>query len=466
VAQGAALYAATAGVDGRARPQEAAPSGPRVWLQHPAVSSDPGPFVVGRVLDRGKITAVQVCRLDGGWKSGVEMLDGEGAFALPVELVTRQSNDFRVDGLTPDALRVPLHPPRFRIVHGVTVTDPPLSRTIGVALADDSVRVYFERGSPLPMRRTFTHTTVETLARGSGADVLKVPIVQGEYGLAHLCRLVGSITIPGDQVKAALPAGATVEITLELDRGGQLSARATVPFLEQTFEHVAVLLVPRLSIEAMVESLGALQARANAAQADAFRRGDPDGIVKLGEAARLLAEAERDLAAARGGDADAGEKARRAVLEVDATLAELEAAQAWPLAVEAARHTVATAAGWVGRYGDETERKIFRDAVARIDQLVTARKAADVEREARAVEQLGNACYYRSPGAWETQFDWYAARVSEATDLRRATALVKDGRSAIQRGDTPAVETALRGLWQLLPPSAEDRRLGHDSGVR
>src|SRR6185369_5105075 len=98
-------------------------------------------------------------------------------------------------------------PSTFTIVQGLTVSDPPLSRTIGVALANDLVRVYFERGTPLPARRSFVHQTVESAARGSGECVLKIPVVQGELEHAHLCRLVGSLEISGEAVQSTLPAG-------------------------------------------------------------------------------------------------------------------------------------------------------------------------------------------------------------------------------------------------------------------
>ncbi len=466
VARGAALYAATAGLDACAAAPQPSKAGPRAWLQHPAVSSDPQPFVVGRILDRGEIRAVQVSRADGGWRSGVEALDAEGAFALPLALLPRRANEFHLQGLGPGEAPIDVHPPTFRIVHGLTIGDPPLARSIGVALADDTVRTYFERGSPLPMRRTFTHQAVETLSRGDAAFALRVPIVQGEFGLAHLCRLVGSIAIPGDQVRAALPAGSDIEITLELDRGGRLAARAFVPALEQSFEQVAHLVVPSLDASALEATWTALSTRAGAVQADAFRRAAVQDIESLGEARRMLAEAEVDLAAARGGDADAGEKVRRSLIEVDAMLADLEGAQAWPAAEEHARWMVSLAAGWIGRYGDETERRLFQDGAARVEQLLTARKAGELHRQVGSIERLMEACYFRWPGAWGAQLDHAAGRVSEASDLKAATAAVRDGRAALARRDMAGVERAVRELWRLLPPDVEERRLGHDSGVR
>lgn len=466
VASGAALYAGTTGLDARPTRHTTPPSGPQVWLQYPAVASDPGPFVVGRVLERGEIAAVRIARADGGWESAVEALDADGAFAIPVALVLKQANDFRLVGLTEDARTVAVHPPSFRIVHGITISDPPLSRSVGVALADDTVQVYVERGAPLPMRRTFTHRTILSVARGAGDDVLKIPIVQGEFGLAHLCRVVGTLVIPGDAVTSVLPAGSEIEVTVELDRGGRLAARAFVPALQQTFEQVAQLLVPALSVEAMEQSLGELFRRTGDAAMAAARAGDATALARIERSRGMLTSSRDDVTAARAGDADAGEKARRMLLEADALLAEVEAEQAWPEAVGRAQHEILTAAGWIGQYGDEVERRALRDAEGRIRQLVTARQAADLEREVRAVRRLWVAAYYRGPDSWEAQFQLFAARVSEASDLPRAEAAVRAGREAIARQDRAGIEAALRVLWTLLPPEAEERRLSHDSGVR
>ena len=61
VAQGAALYAATAGLDGRAAPQAQA-TGRQVWLQYPAVSSDLTPHVVGKFVGDAPPAKVKLVR--------------------------------------------------------------------------------------------------------------------------------------------------------------------------------------------------------------------------------------------------------------------------------------------------------------------------------------------------------------------------------------------------------------------
>ncbi|HEY0136725.1 MAG TPA: Hsp70 family protein, partial [Nannocystis sp.] len=160
VAQGAAIYAATAGLE--ARPTALEPiRGCKMWLQYPAMSSDLSPHVIGRLVDRaasgsGVPAEIRLTRADGLWDSPWTALDEEGAFVTAVSLLPRKPNVFRLEGRNGGGGQILLDPPTLTIVQGLTISDPPLSRTIGVATAGDDVRVYFERGAPLPARRTFT----------------------------------------------------------------------------------------------------------------------------------------------------------------------------------------------------------------------------------------------------------------------------------------------------------------------
>ncbi len=332
VAQGAAIYAATAGLDARSAAIVETP-GRRVWLQYPAMSSDLTPHVIGRLVDAGPAAEglkVKLVRSDGLWTSPEASVDAEGAFVLTVDLLPRRPNVFHVEATTAAGAAVRISPSTFTIVQGMTISDPPLSRTVGVALASDQVRVFFERGAPLPARRTFMLHTVESVARGSSSCLLKIPIVQGEMDQAHLCRLVGALEIGGAAVKASLPAGSPVEVTLELDRGGHLSARALVPALSQVFEHVAHLLVPDATPESLEETVRATRERARELRADAARRDAQRVIGKLTFVEVSLVEVESNIAAARGGDADAAQKARRTLLEIDGMLEEADADKRWP----------------------------------------------------------------------------------------------------------------------------------------
>ena len=314
VAQGAALYAATAGLDGRA-PAATASKGRQVWLQYPAVSADLTPHVVGKFIGENPPAKITLVRNDGAWTSTEASVGPDGGFLTTVTLLPRRACTFTLEATDAAGTSIAVSPPALTIVQGLTIGDPPLSRTLGVALASGHVQVYLDRGAPLPARRTFTHHTVETVAKGSSDSVLKIPIVQGEMSQAHLCRLVGTLDIGGDIVTDTVPTGSAVEVTIELDRGGRLAARALVPAINQVFEHVAHLLVPDAAPEALDASLRDLRRQLMDLRTDAFRHGLGQVIEKLDHIESRLAEAERDIDAAHGGDADAAQRARRALLD-------------------------------------------------------------------------------------------------------------------------------------------------------
>ncbi|HEY1553911.1 MAG TPA: Hsp70 family protein [Kofleriaceae bacterium] len=465
VAQGAALYAATAGLDGRA-PAAAPATGHQVWLQYPAVSADLTPHVVGKFVGADAPARVKLARSDGGWTSADASVAEDGTFLATVTLLPRRACTFEIICLAKAGERVPVSPPSLTIVQGLTIGDPPLSRTIGVALANGHVQVYLERGAPLPARRTFTHHTVETIAKGSRDSVLRIPIVQGELAQAHLCRLVGTLDLVGDTVKDTVPTGSPVEVTIELDRGGRLNARALVPAIDQVFEHVAHLLVPDAEPDALDAALRELRGQLAALRTDAFRHGLGQVIEKLDRLEARLAEAEADIDAAHGGDADAAQRARRALIDVDATMAEADLARKWPELDAAARQVAITASSTVGFHGTDAERSLLQEVLAAIDKARKDKDAAELERQMRLAQRLSSAAFNRTPEAWEWYFEDAASEVSKARDLPRAQRLVTDGKAAIGRGDTDELRRVVKALWQLLPDDSEARKRGFDSGVR
>ncbi|MFN0252599.1 MAG: Hsp70 family protein [Kofleriaceae bacterium] len=465
VAQGAALYAATASLDGRAA-SIAVPAGRQVWLQYPAVSADLTPHVVGKFVGDNPPQKIKLVRNDGAWTSVEATVGPDGTFLTTVSLVARRASTFTIEARGANNEVVVVSPPALTIVQGLTIGDPPLSRTLGVALANGHVQVYLERGAPLPARRTFTHRTIETVAKGTSDSVLRIPIVQGEMSQAHLCRLVGTLDIGGDAIKDTLPTGSAVEVTIELDRGGRLSARALVPSIGQVFEHVAHLLVPDAAPEALDVAVRDLRKQLMDARSDAFRHGLGHMIEKLDRVEVRLSEAERDIDAAHGGDADAAQRARRALLDVDATMADADLAKKWPEIDEDARNTAIYASATVGTYGTDAERALLQEVISAMEKARRDKDVAELERQMHLANRLFTAANNRNPLAWEWKFETAASEIGSMKDLPRANKLVGEGKAAIARGDTEDLRRVVRALWDLLPEDNEARKKGFDSSVR
>jgi hypothetical protein len=227
VAQGAALAATHSGLD--ARPLALATStalavkkgAHALQIKAPTLSTDLLPFCIVRVVDTaapGAPLSMRVVRTSAGrdtWASPWVTRDADDAFAMMCELESRRGNVFSIEAKDAAGHLVPTSPSTFSIIHGVTIGDPPVSRTIGVALANNAVRVYFEKGSPLPATRTFMHHTIETATPGMPGPALRIPLVQGELEEAHLCRLIGAIEVDGRDLDVVVPANTAVEVTLE-----------------------------------------------------------------------------------------------------------------------------------------------------------------------------------------------------------------------------------------------------------
>jgi molecular chaperone DnaK len=468
VARGAALYAGTAGLD--ARPATAAAAGRAglaVRIEHPPVTADLAPFVVGRFLPAAGEPLpdrVRIEREGGGFATADTALSPEGSFVAQVELVPARMNRFRLVACDAAGAPVRLATTAFTIVHGISIADPPLSRSVGVASADDLAQVYFPKGTPLPARRTFVHHAVRAVSASAGDELLAIPVVQGESPRAHRNRLVGTLHIAG--VKQDLPAGSRVEVTLELDRSGALRARADVPAIGQTFEEVAHVLVPTATLETAEREMEATERRAGELQRRTFEAGAAAAVQALGELATLLAEAEASRAAARAGDADAAQKLHRLLLDVNLALDEAEAILEWPDLEKEARGCVVYYTPLVSQWGTAAEQDVFDGALRSAREAEKRRDAADLERQLEVMRSIGKASYCRDPRSLASEIEWAAAHVAEAIDVARAHDVVERARAAERAGNVAAVRALLAEIWELYPSSPERQRRSFGSGVR
>jgi len=472
VARGAALYAATSGLDARpAMPASTARSGLSLRIEHPAVTADAEPFVVGRfLLARGETSPhhVRVQRREPPAIDGVGDQDvaisTEGSFVAQVALAKHRKNCFRVSAFAPDGKAIELATSDFTIVHGVSVADPPLARTVGLACADDSMQTYFCKGTPLPARRMFVHQTVKAVAARSHDDALLIPVVQGESFRAHRNRLIGTLEIRG--VNKDLPAGSRVEVTLHLDRSGQLHTRADVPAIGQTFEDVVHVLVPSASVETLVVQLAATVKRIEEVRKRAFQSGVAAAVQALDGAPLLLDDAEHTLDIAKGGDRDAAQRVERLLSEIDAGVDEAEAVLAWPdLDAEAERCSLLYT-GLVAQWGTSTEQGLFDQALRAATQARAMRNPPELERQLQAMHAIGKASYCRNPRSSASELDWLSSHVVDALNVAEANRLIEHARAAMQREDHFCVRGLLSQLWSLFPSSVEERRKSFGSGIR
>jgi len=473
VARGAALYAGTAGLD--ARPLAAAATaraGLSVRVEHPAVTADREPFVVGRFLptpnERLPVTA-RITRVERSSRPTSDLgasvdVSPEGSFVTQVKLERGCQNHFRLSAFDGAGAQIKLVTEQFAIVHGISIADPPLSRSVGIACADDLVQVYFPKGTPLPARKTLVHKTVKAVAANDQSDALAIPVVQGESSRAHRDRLVGVLSVRGP--RQDLPAGSRIEVTLQLDRSGQLHARADIPALGQTFEEVVHLLVPSATVETLAKEWDAANQRVDAIQRRAFEAGASPAIALMSGVAGLLYEAGRTLPVAQAGDADAAQKLHRLLLDVNAALDDAEAVMEWPELATEARRSVLYYTPLVAAWGTPAEQQLFDHILQAATGAEKARNAYELERHLEAMRAVGRAAYCRNPRTLTSELEYVASHVTEATDVVRANHLIERARSADADGNAIVLRTLVAEIWSLFPAAPELQKQSFGSGVR
>jgi molecular chaperone DnaK len=470
VAEGAALFASEHGLStagsqaattGASAPA-AAQRAQKVWLQFPGVSGDLYPFVVGRVA-QGSLKSVRLRRTDGKFESAEEQVDGEGSFVVQVELLARAASTFHLTGKSADGADVALDPGSISIRHGLSLADPPLPRTIGIALADGGVAVYFEKGAPLPSRKSFRLRTSLTIHPGQSASALRVPIVQGETTIAQLCRLVGHIDIRPEDLREVLPAGSAVDVVLELDRGGKLMASAFVPDRSVSFQGAVDLVSPETPLADLVTQLAELRKRTEALYGNQLM--DADGRKRLVAIDGQIDDAEREVDPARGGDGDALEKLRRLVIDIDGSLADVQGLLTWPELERRAAEVLEWATLSTARSGTDAERQALHEATRSLDRARAVKNATEFDSRLRSIRTLSVAVLMRDPGELTFQFEHAAGRIAEMRDPRAARQVIADGERALKARDFDGVRKATYELWGLLPPTERQRAKAHGSGV-
>ena len=297
VAAGAALFAATQKLPPALR-SGTAPTGGSMELEYESMTTNPRPLLVGRLKVPGGAAGltVHVRREDSGYDSGPVKVDAKETFAIPLTVMKDSLNVFAIE-VDRGGEKVALGPGRFSILHGLSVAKPPLSQSVGVMLADNSVRWYLRKGVVLPAKITITHTITVPLSRGQSGDAIKVPLVQGESERADRNKTIGVLCIHADGIARDIPAGTEVEVTLTIDEFSRTGARGYVPLLDQWFDQVVRFDADGKDASEVATGLEEQKARLAQLelQADQLAAEGGGGMdARIGEVEALIAEGDRD----------------------------------------------------------------------------------------------------------------------------------------------------------------------------
>ena len=267
VARGAALYASTIDVIDEIQGPLRDKTKLQLDVKYEATSVETTELVNIKVLKDKSIALfpaelfAELVRSDGAWSSGKAKI-GEKAALVEVHLIEGRSNTFTINVYDRQGNRMDCEPNQFTILQGISGVDSmqvlPCHICIVKHFTDEEKDLIFpirglEKNKPYPATGvTNGLKTRQTIRPGITADIIRIPIYEGEYNAIktnpELNNLIYEVIITGESLPALLPEGSDVDITIKVNKSGLMKFSAYFPLLDYTEE----LEIPVMAKEAML----------------------------------------------------------------------------------------------------------------------------------------------------------------------------------------------------------------------
>ena len=447
VAQGAALFAGSVLRETSPDVSPVAAGEVQLDLKYSPVTEETEALVGGRL--RGAPPGdlhVQAERQDAGWNSG-RVPVSNSTFVLKVGLEARRANLFYLRLFDRSGAQLAVRPNQFSITNGLVADEPPLSRSLGVAVdrGDDQPRTEFllKRGTRLPANGHQTFRTIRSVVPGQPVGI-NIHLVEGESDRADRNDHVGQIRLDGTNIQRPLPVGSEVEVKFSVDTSRRLTVNAFVPLLDEGFDVI---------IEDLNRPVPAVIVLETQLTIEEERLATVGQVGTVGEARGLLGEAKGALEVARTGEKDAAMRAQKLLRELQGFMDRAADVASLPMLEAEWRDLLPRAREVITEYGDPGDRQ--RLIVLEREGAEALSAANEIQFKQR-IEQLRDmywATLTAQPGWWIGLYQELVERQKDMSNPSTARLLVQEGRRALDRQDFDSLRQTCTKLWNLLPSS-------------
>ena len=480
VARGAAVFAGTQRIEGKAAPKAVAGQF-NVSLVYKTMGPDSDPQIRGAVksLDNSSVEDFTVeffNRIEAGdligWRSGTIQLKADGKFKLRLKAKKDVRNTYAIELLDSHGSTRTIVPDT--VVYTMTggagvISEQPIFNSISVALTNNERSIFFNKGGSLPAKKTEVFRSAHALHKGESGEVLKVPVVEGEMEKADHNPLLGTLEIKGAKIRRDLPAGTEVEVTLILDASRMLTAKAYVPMLDEEFE--AVIEHDKRSPEypALKKQFEHEEHRHEEmlVKAKDTESKSLTILVQNIEESGRVEEIEKLLDAGRG-DASAAKEAEKRLLELRVNLDKAEDLLKWPALITEANQVIDDLDKLIEEH-DMPEHQERADKLReQVEELVSQERAAPLRKKIEQIIDLHREILFAQPSFWVGWFGYLEKQRAKMPDTGAADRLCNQGYQCIQKEDISGLANVVRQLFKLLPREVAEeveRERGYQSGL-
>ncbi len=433
-------------------------------LDYPSVTPDLDPEVAGTVIAAegtvsdfsGYTIEFHNRAIQPPWRSGKIGLGPNGNFLTNISAEKGRENIFEIELRDPTGAIQVLNPSSLTVVvkgAGI-IADPTHSHSLGIALANNEMALFYEKGTPLPFSKRRDLFTVVALKKGESGQFLRVPLMEGEKSRANRNRCVGVLKIPAEKIVRDVPAGSAIDVTVQIDKSMQVRAKAFLPILDDEFEQVMQLVSVTPNAKDLLDEFLKAKERLKGLRegADGTADVEAQGGLRRIDGECMIPEIE-SLVGPAASQIDAARQCSNVLHRLQSSLDDVEDALEWPALVAQAEKALAAADKLVktDEHATAEDRGRFELLERETREAIEDRLPDLLRRRVDALRFLYADVVRRDPGIWVYWLKEAKDQREQMQDVAQAEMLFGRADRAINNNDVNALREAVRGLWQLLP---------------
>lgn len=476
VARGAAIFAGTQLVNKTASKKIPilVPGQFFVELDYQPIGDDAEPIIAGKVsADKEQNLNgyyIEFSSSTGDWRSGKIKLRDDGGFIGNVVAERNIKNEYLIELTDEKGNLKDITPNRFDYTIGITVSAQTLVNNIGVALANGEVEILFEKNTPLPAKQRKDLYTTKTVKRGDSGSYLRIPVVEGQNRLADRNHQIGYLEITGQDTKISrdVPAGSTVEFSLNIDESRLYHVTAYIPLLDEYFNNTFNPIYPETDSQLINDLAKQTEERFNRISEAAEKIESVTALEKLEKikATKMVEEINSSLNQNQIQDKDATTRKNYRRIELDAKLDEIEKIIEWPTLVNEAQEKISLGRKIIEEYGSDEDEMAFNRLEKETTRAINSEDTDILRQKVNALSRLVLEVMMEQPGFWMAQFELLIQKhQDEMRDKQRATQFISQGYHAIDNNNIDELRDAVLQLYELLPESVVEEVRGYMSTV-
>ncbi len=388
-------------------------------------------------------------------RSGKIPISAKGTFFTELQATEESKNSFQIELCNPEGILQETVPKSISYTFGMTIDSTLLVHSIGVGLANNEVRFFFDKGDRLPQRKTETFRTAYEAKSGEEKPVIKVPIIEGENRQrADRNMLIGYLNIPGNAIRRVLPAGSEVEVTIDVNESQIISTAAFIPELGIVIEEVIKLKKETQDTKKQKEDFESQKQRLNKIKEKAEMTDDSNLLKSLGQIEKEDMMQELENALATGGqDKDSPDKIQKSLNKLKQVIDDIEEKTKWPLLLEEVEEEREMTRKVVNEYGSNEDKHHFQVIDGEIRQYITKeiKSMDDLNKKLDELRSLRISILQEQPGYWVGLFQHLNENRQMFTDQHKASPLFTKGEAAIKKNSVIELKEVIRALFELLP---------------